>query len=145
MEHRWGIRRALNVGVTLYVESKFPSFGRLLNASSSGAYVATSVTLPLMTRVHIALGRDGPQRNGRRRIAAYVVRTSEGGMGLEWQEFAPSPVMVLINSLEAPPARVRSQASRGGVRRIAQARPEAVYASWIRYNTNTFDSARSVD
>ena len=143
MEHRWGIRRALNVGVTLYVESRFPSFGRLLNASSSGAYLATSVTLPLMARVHIALGWNGSQRNGSRRMAAYVVRTSDGGVGLEWQEFAPSPVIALINSLEAPPARGRSQASRGSIRRIAQARPESVYASWNR--SNTFDSARSID
>ena len=142
MEHRWGIRRTLNIGVTLYVESKFPSFGRLLNASSSGAYLATSVTLPLMTRLHVALGRDGSQRNGRRRIAAHVVRTSDGGMGLEWQEFAPSPVIALINSLGAP-ARVLSQASRGGVRRIARARPEAAHASWI--SSNTLYSARSVD
>jgi len=80
MEHRWGIRRTLNIGVTMYVESKFPSFGWLLNASSSGAYLATSVTLPLMARVHMALGWDASQRNGRRRIAAHVVRASDGGM-----------------------------------------------------------------
>lgn len=144
MEHRWGIRRTLNIGVTLYVESKFPSFGRLLNASSSGAYLATGVTLPLMTRLHVALGWDGSQRNGRRRIAAHVVRTSDGGMGLEWQEFAPSCVIALINSLEAPPARVRSQASRSGVRRIAQGRADAVYPSWNRSNS-TPESARRVD
>lgn len=144
MEHRWGIRRTLNIGVTLYVESKVPSLGRLLNASSSGAYLATSVTLPLMARVHVALGWDEPQRNGRRRIAAHVVRTSAGGIGLEWQEFAPSAVIALINSLEAPPARVRSQASRGGVRSIAPAKADAVSPSWNRSNS-TYDSARSVN
>ena len=144
MEHRWGIRRTLNVGVTLYVESKFPSFGRLLNASSSGAYLATSVRLPLMARVEVALGRDGSQRNRRRRIAAHVVRTSDGGIGLEWEEFAPSPMIALINSLEVLPAQVRLRASRGAVRRIAQARSHAVYPSWDRSNS-TFDSVGSGD
>lgn len=102
MEHRWGTRRTLDVGVKLYVQSSLPVFGRIRNASSSGAYIATSATLPVMTRMHIALGWDGSQRGGRHRIAAHVVRADKRGIGIEWQEFAPLSVLALIDALESP-------------------------------------------
>lgn len=87
MEHRWGTRRTLDVGVKLHTRSGLPAFGRLLNASSSGAYVATGIKLPVMTRVQVALGWDSRQRGGRNRITAYVVRVDARGLGIEWQEF----------------------------------------------------------
>lgn len=97
MEHRCGIRRTLGVGVKLYAQPGLPITGRLLNASSSGGYVATSAKLPIMTRVHVALGWDGLQRNSRYRIAAHVIRLDADGVGLEWQEFAPAPLLALID------------------------------------------------
>lgn len=100
MEHRWGIRRTLDVGVKLHVPRRPPGFGRLLNASSSGAYVATRAKLPIMSRVHIALGWDGSQGGGRLRIAAHVVRVDARGIGIEWAELAPAPVLALIDLLE---------------------------------------------
>lgn len=111
MEHRWGIRRTLDVGVKLFVQQSEPRFGRILNASSSGAYVATSVPFPTMTRVHVALGWDGAQGAGRHRIAAYVVRADRHGIALEWQQFAPRAVLALIDNLEAALGRERRQAS----------------------------------
>jgi len=127
MEHRWGIRQTLDVCVTLYIDSKLPSFGRLLNASSSGAYVATNITLPNLTRVRVVLGRDR-FRPGAHRIPAYVVRADGRGIGVEWQEFAPTGVLALINAMQEVPMHARTQA-RGGDRAVLAARAERVRAS----------------
>lgn len=114
MEHRCGVRRTLNVGVKLHIRQSLPKFGRLLDASASGAYVATSAPPPIMSRVHVALGWDGLQRGGRHRVAAYVVRVDARGIGIEWCDFAPPPVLALIESLEAPPAPTRRRTPVGG-------------------------------
>lgn len=117
MEHRWGIRRKLDVGVILQVRPSLPIFGRLLNASSSGAYVATSATLPIMTRVHVSLGWDRFQHGASHHIAAYVVRKDARGIGIEWQRFAPPAVLALIDTVELTPSRFCRE--RGGTRRPA--------------------------
>jgi len=130
MEHRWGIRQTLDVCVTLYVESKLPSFGRLLNASSSGAYVATNLTLPNLTRVRVVLGRDR-SRPGAHRIVGYVVRADGRGIGIEWQEFAPVGVLELIKAMQELPMPARAQAS-GGDRAMMVARTGRVYLPTIR-------------
>jgi hypothetical protein len=111
MEHRWGMRRTLDVGVRVYVRPRLPGFGRLLNASSSGAYVATNIKPPIMALVHVALGWDGLRRGGRHRIAAYVVRSDARGIAIEWREFGPSPVRALIDSLEVSPSRKARRAA----------------------------------
>ncbi len=68
--------------VKLRIRPDVPTFDWLLNASSSGAYVEASTTLPIMTRVHVALGWDRFQRDGRQRIAAHVVRADRRGIGI---------------------------------------------------------------
>lgn len=126
MEHRWGIRRAVDVGVKLYVRPSLPAFGRLLNASASGAYVATSIKVPIMTRIQVALGWDGLQRGRRHRIAAYVVRSDASGIGIEWRQFGPPPVLALIQSLEVLlPSRERRRAAVGAEPTLHIARPFA--------------------
>lgn len=105
MEHRWGTRATLDVGVRLYAGSQRPIFGRLLNTSASGAYVATGTMLPIMTRVHVVLGWRRQQHDSHHRIAAYVVRVDERGVGIEWQEFAPLPLPELIDDPDLPPTR----------------------------------------
>src|SRR5690348_8959444 len=121
MEHRWGIRRTLDVGVKLYVQRSSPRFGRLLNASSSGAYVATGAALPIMTRVRVALGWGSSQGGAARLISAFVVRTDARGIGIEWQKFAPPPLRALIDTLEmqrphTPASAIRVHASRAPTR-----------------------------
>jgi hypothetical protein len=114
MEHRWGTRKTLDVGVKLYIEGKLPAFGRILNASSSGAYIALGAALPIMTRVHVALGWDTSKRCHRCPITAYVVRTDVRGIGIEWQEFAPVSVRALIDALDALPSQRVRRAAAGG-------------------------------
>jgi hypothetical protein len=110
MEHRWGTRRTLSVGVKLYTRQSAPKFGRLLNASASGAYIAMSATPPIMSRIQIALGWDRLQRSARDRISAYVVRIDARGVGIEWRDFAPPAVVALMQALDVPRARTRRRA-----------------------------------
>lgn len=138
MEHRWGIRQTLDVGVKLYVGSQPPRLGRLLNASSSGAYVATSSPLPIMSRVRLALGWDRFQRADRHRIAAYLVRSDARGVGIEWQEFAPLPMLALRDRPEVS----LSQNSLDGIRAVAEARDQVAYMPWSR-STSTFGDVRN--
>lgn len=118
MEHRWGTRRTLNVGVKLYVRGSPPRFGRLLDASASGGYVSTSPPLPIMTRVHVMLGWDSPHRRGRHQIAGYVVRADAHGFAVEWQKFAPPLVLTMIDA----PKRPRSCNSPTRIGTITEAR-----------------------
>ena len=115
MEHRWGIRRTLDVGVRLHVRASLPGFGRLLDASASGAYLVTGMKLPIMTRVQIALGWDGLQGGGRHPITAYVVRAAARGFGIEWAQFAPASVLALIDGPKVASSRAtRAAAPRPG-------------------------------
>jgi len=119
MEHRWGIRQPLDVGIKLYVGSKPPKLCRLLNASSSGAYVLTDTPLPIMTPVQLALGWNHLQHTDRHRIAAYVVRSDARGIGIEWQDFAPLPVLAMTDAPEPSPFedsldRIRAMAATNG-------------------------------
>lgn len=105
MEHRWGLRRTLDVGVKLYCQGNAPASGRMLNASASGAYIAIGARLAVMTRVHVALEPHSPGGGGRHRIVAYVVRSDARGIGIEWQEFAPHPVLAMIDRAQMFAAR----------------------------------------
>lgn len=136
MEHRWGTRQPLDVGIKLYVGSKPAKTGRLLNASSSGAYVATSIPLPIMTPIQLALGWDGFQHADRHRIAAYVVRSDARGVGIEWQDFAPLPVPAMIDAPKTSP----SQDSLNGMRTITEMSEGVAYMPW-RSSSSTSGAA----
>lgn len=137
MEHRWGLRRTLDVGVNLSAQSSSSISGRIVDASASGAYIATGARLPIMARVRVALSWDGTGRGHRHPIPAYVVRSDVRGIGIEWQEFAPPSVLALIESLEAIPA----QASRRALRAITESTGADPHLALIRANS-TF-SARA--
>lgn len=110
MEHRCGIRQTLNVGVKLYVRGSAPRFGRLLDASASGGYVATDPPLPMMSRVHLGFGWAKLSADPPHRIAAYIVRSDAHGIGIEWQEFAPPSLLALIEPLRVPPSQTERRA-----------------------------------
>ncbi len=101
MEHRWGTRHPLNVAVRLDARPHLLAFARLRNASASGAYLETAVALPLMTRVHVELEWQNLRRGEPHRIAACVIRTDREGVALEWCDFAPMPILALIESRQA--------------------------------------------
>jgi hypothetical protein len=82
MEHRWGRRQATDIDVDITAHAASGT-GRILNISSTGAYLETSVKLRLCSLVYLeradcALGAP--------RTAAIVVRRTSVGVGLEWCE-----------------------------------------------------------
>lgn len=117
MEHRWGIRHSLDVSVRLEGLPRPLAFARLRNVSSSGAYIETRAAPALDSRVALELEcRLAGARDGRCRISAYVVRRDARGIGVEWCEFAPPPVLTLVTNawqtdvFETSAGRAASQA-----------------------------------
>ena len=106
MEHRWGKRHAIDLPVRLDARPHVLALARLSDASSSGAYLKTRAAPPPMTRVHVELKLGSFRREEPYRIPAYVVRADDTGVGLEWCEFAPAPILALI---ENPQQRVGSE------------------------------------
>ena len=98
MEHRWGERIAVMLTVELSSGSSPPVTGWLENVSSSGAFVRTESRGPPRGPVEVILPQRGPDRGRPVRIAAYVVRETELGVGIEWCDFAPRPVRELAIS-----------------------------------------------
>jgi hypothetical protein len=96
MEHRWGERFAVRMSVELCSGSAPPVAGSLENVSASGAFVRTEGHGPprgpvaVFLRQHLADGMRSV------RLAAYVVRDAESGVGIEWCEFAPRAVRELL-------------------------------------------------
>ncbi len=109
MEHRWGKRCALDIGVRLCLGSGAVVAGRIANASLSGSFVHTACRLLPFTRVIVEL-ESGARPNTPQRIGAYVVRAAPDGLGLEWCDFAPDAIATLLARTNA--VRSRSAAAR---------------------------------
>jgi hypothetical protein len=96
MEHRWG--RRITAGQSLGFQSarNLEALGILLNASLSGAYVATSAVVKRNQRVMLLL--RSPMRLN---LSGFVVRTDDAGFGLEWEIFASDAVRALLLSMDS--------------------------------------------
>ena len=105
MEHRWGERIAVSLTVELSCAGSPPVAGSLENVSSSGAFVRTESRGPPRGPVAVILAQRGAGRGRSVRIAAYVVRESDVGVGIEWCEFAPRAVRELVAGAERARAR----------------------------------------
>lgn len=111
MEHRWGERIALQMTVELCCGSAAAIAGSLENVSSSGAFVRTGGRGPPRGPVEVILRRRGTGDSHPVRLPAYIVRESEGGVGIEWCEFAPEVVRELMAGKRgAGGARARARA-----------------------------------
>jgi hypothetical protein len=92
MEHRWGNRYAANLPVSFALQSGTRGAGRLLNISTTGAYLHTEMPLRILTLIELFI--DGFMPRGMR-FTACVIRRDQGGYGLEWE----TP----IRPIRAPP------------------------------------------
>ena len=83
MEHRCGQRTPVNLLVRLTGLADVIGMGRLRNVSASGAFLQTSLELPLLSTVRIEL--IGRTRHASSYLAgrAYVARKEAGGVGIE--------------------------------------------------------------
>ena len=110
MDHRCGTRFSLSLAVELRAAGRLGTPGRLVAASVTGGLVETRMTLPALCPVLLRpLGSDDPDVE----IEAYVVRTTERGVALEWQEPACDAVRALLpmRAGEAAPAMLAASAA----------------------------------
>ena len=96
MEHRWGERFAVSMTVELSSGSSPPVTGSLENVSASGAFVRIDQRGPPRGPVVVILRQEGSGRTRSVRLAAYVVRETEGGVGIEWCQFAPRAIREIM-------------------------------------------------
>jgi hypothetical protein len=94
---RWSRRIAVDIPVQVAADGSPPIHGHLKDLSLSGALVTTDDALRLHAFIEITIT---PPETGRSavRVMARVTRNIEGGVGVEWCEFAPSAVTDLMRS-----------------------------------------------
>jgi hypothetical protein len=98
MEHRWGERVAVRVPVELSGGCCPALMGSLENVSSSGAFIRIRGAVPPRGPVQVRLApRPSSGRRRAARIAGYIVRRAEDGIGVEWRQFAPLLVRELMS------------------------------------------------
>jgi hypothetical protein len=115
MDHRCGTRFSMSVAVELRAAGRLGTPARLVVASVTGAVVETRMRLPPLLPVLLRpLGSDDPSLE----IEAYVVRATERGVALEWQDPASDAVLALL------PPRVETPAL------AAVQQPAAVTGGW---------------
>ena len=95
MEHRWGRRQPTNLMVRFFAMSGMNGVGRLLNISSTGAFMATAARLRLLSLVYLEPAAAPFWEIQSRRIAASVVRQDAIGVGIEWCEAAAETTSVV--------------------------------------------------
>jgi len=104
MEHRCGRRSALDVPVRVHLSAGRAVEGRMLNLSLSGAWVRLESRVPALSRVVLEVDEVSLRDARMHLIAGYAVRETGGGIGVEWSEFAPAAVTVLLARTADRPA-----------------------------------------
>jgi len=95
MEHRWGRRQPTNLMVRFCAMSGITGVGRLLNISSTGAFLATTARLRPLSLVYLEPAAATFWGIQSRRIAASVVRQDALGVGVEWCDAAAETTKVV--------------------------------------------------
>jgi hypothetical protein len=94
---RWSRRIAVDIPIQVAVDGSPIVHGHLKDLSLSGALVITDRPLPLRAYIEITF-QPLETAHGAERVMARVTRNLEGGVGVEWCEFAPSAVTDLLRS-----------------------------------------------
>jgi hypothetical protein len=92
MEHRWGRRIRCHADVRISA-GDLAGAGRLRDISLSGAFVETSLALPLFAPIAIAACRAADTNP---ELWACVVRRDRDGVGVEWIETQPGFVCPML-------------------------------------------------
>ena len=98
MDTRLGERVALHLAIRITTtRPQAMSIGRLMNLSRSGALIV-GCDLQLFSLIQVDLDPQRTLKPEEGRLAAYVTRVAEAGVGIEWCEFAPPAVAALLRS-----------------------------------------------
>ncbi len=98
MEHRWGQRVLVDVPIRLVAGPFSGRSARLTNLSISGGCIRSRFELRLLSRIELAVELPARFTPATPLLMAYVTRNFEGGVGIEWCEFAPPAISELIRS-----------------------------------------------
>lgn len=96
MEHRWGQRVAVDVAVRIAARRYKVRAARLVDLSVSGAYIKVAADLRLLSRVQVAIALPHRFAHPTPVVPAYVARKYRDGVGVEWCDLAPKPVVELL-------------------------------------------------
>ncbi len=126
MEHRWGERVTVDLGVRVAGRPYHVRAARLVNLSLSGAYLKMAADLRPLSRVQIAIALPRRFMHPVPVVPAYVARKCKDGFAVEWCEHAPRPVLELLRHAalrdQRPAARApRYQRSCDVARGVAEA------------------------
>jgi hypothetical protein len=102
MEHRCGSRVEVDMPVRLVSRPGAIGLGRLLNVSLSGAYVQTDLQPEFLALVRLELTETPGARAARMPADSFVVRSSLGGIGLEWCAAPPKWIAQLLHADDEP-------------------------------------------
>lgn len=97
VDHRWGSRTPLQETADLQTTDGLCSRVRIENASLSGAFIHTGLRLPLLTRVFLRPA----SAKGEEWLGAFIVRTTDDGVGLEWLEPGLKPISMLLSRVQS--------------------------------------------
>jgi hypothetical protein len=112
MEHRLGTRHAIDLEVYLRTwGSTVSARGRLKDLSVSGALVATQLPCRLLLHIAVQIVPVGQTRRNSLPAEGLIVRLSEEGIGIEWDELEPQLLSQLI-LLQDAAEHSRSKANR---------------------------------
>ncbi len=101
MEHRWGTRVELGHSVLLEMDGQPLALGRMLNASISGALIATPATMPALTAVKVRFPPVAGASAQEFALDACVVRTETGAVAVEWRDMACENLVRLLHAQDA--------------------------------------------
>jgi len=96
MEHRWGYRQDVSRPVHLGTRGGLAARGTIRNVSISGAFVVSSLPVPLFSHVRVQFTAMLDGQRTAMVLEAQVVRRDDTGVGVEWCEFAPDAVRALM-------------------------------------------------
>ena len=85
MEHRWGQRMRCQARTQLSAGAGISGTGCVRDVSTSGAFIETTLDLPMHTRV-ILFVQGNESATHEVEIAAIVARVDRDGVGVEWCE-----------------------------------------------------------
>lgn len=98
MDHRCGTRFNLSLSVELLLpDDLHRAAGCLVVASVTGGWVDTKLRKPIYSQVRLR-----PLATAGSVIEAYVVRSTDSGLALEWLETASEAVLMLLPGRAAP-------------------------------------------
>ena len=112
MEHRWGERLPMELEVTVSIPGGASIAGTVVDISLSGAFVRLPAGLRDLSVVHIEF--TGLPFADRVPLRAQVVRSTEVGVGLEWDGRAAAAVrgILLLHAQAVPDGSWRTPLPR---------------------------------